>query len=163
MSCFYQRDMECLLWVILCIWPRYMESSKLYQGKTQWWDWAFRFDKLWFRKSGQWCCYACALLLWYFCCCFLWLLSLGYLLCSSFTAHCCLAFSPFWSVLRAWMGAPIKTYANLRGSPVSHTTVKRFPPTTTGVLWDLQVVAPGHLRCRNSRRSRRNGGSGKVL
>ena len=53
---------------------------------------------------------------------FLCLFSLGYLFCSSFTAHCCLAFSPFWCVLRAWMGAPIKTYANLRVSPVSHTT-----------------------------------------
>ena len=112
MSCFNQRDMGCLLWVILCIWPRYIECSELCQGITLWWDWAFRFDKFWFRKSGHECCYACALLLWYFCCCFLCLFSLGYLFCSSFTAHR-LAFSPFWSVLHAWMGAPIKTYPNL--------------------------------------------------
>ena len=91
----------------------------------------FRFEKFWFRKSGQWCCYACALLIWYFC--FLCLFSLGYLLCSSFTAHCCLAFSPFWCVLRAWMGAPIKNNLKHRVGPVSHTTPCYASATVTEI------------------------------
>ena len=74
------------------------------------------------------------LLLFFFC-----LFSLGYLLCSSLTAHYDLAFSLLWPVLRVSMGAPIKNYANLRVSPVSHTTVRIDALATKTVMW-LQLT-----------------------
>ena len=84
---------------------------------------------------------------------FLCLFRMGYLVCSSFTTHCCLAFSPFWCcVLRAWMGAPIKTYPNHRVGPVSHTTQNDTPYAT----YKKPVTQSHHLKnhtklekCRN--------------